>query len=182
MAKAIRELAKEGIEGIVIGDTCLNIELGNKSFEGDIDLFVTSMSPLLEADRIYDIAQNRGWSTGVTVLGTPSVSMTVNDEEVVVELFENVMDFYIPQELIDLCRQEYEIGGEKITCLAKECWIVLKARRGSDQDLAKLSLVVDLMKRNEIKIDKNKMKSAIEVFEDEAEHIYERLRNLGFSI
>ncbi len=155
------------------------MEMGNKTFEGDIDLFVTSTSPLLEANKINEIAREKGWSIGVTTLGTPSITMTVNDEEVVVELFENIMDFYIPQELIELCKQEYEISGEKISCISKECWMVLKARRGSNQDLAKLSMVIELAKKNDIKIDKNKLRNAIELFQDESLHIYERLKNLG---
>ncbi|MCC6045478.1 MAG: nucleotidyltransferase [Ignisphaera sp.] len=182
IVKALEVMAKEGIEGILIGDTCLNIELGNKFFEGDLDLFVTSLSPLMESSRIIALAEEKGWSTGATELGTPSVTITVNNIDITVELYENIMDFYIPQEIIDICQQEYNVEGSKIRCISKECWIVLKARRGSSQDLSKISFALELIERNNIKIDKNKLKKAVEAFAEDAYYICERLRSLGLKI
>jgi predicted nucleotidyltransferase len=182
VTKVLEEIAKEGIEGILIGDTCLNIELGNKFFEGDLDLFVTSLSPLMESTRIITVAEERGWSTGVTEIGTPSITVTVDDIDITVELYENIMDFYIPQEIIDLCQQEYNIEGNKIKCLSKECWFALKARRGASQDLSKISFALELLEKSGIKIDKNKLKKAIEAFSEDAYYIYDRLRSIGLRV
>jgi predicted nucleotidyltransferase len=182
VAKVLEEISREGIEGILIGNTCLNIELGNKFLEGDLDLFVTSLSPLTESTRIIAMAEEKGWSTGTTELGTPSITITVNNIDITVELYENIMDFYIPQEILDLCLQEYSIEGNKIRCLSKECWIVLKARRGASQDLNEVSFAIELLEKNGIKIDKNKLKKAVEAFTEDAHYIYERLRSIGLKI
>ena len=182
LAEAFRKLSEIGIEGIIIGDTCINLELGNKQLEGDIDLFVTNMSPIMESNRIIVVAEEKGWSTGTTELGTPSIILRVNDADITVELYENVLDFYIPQELIELCLQEYDINGTKIRCLSKECWLVLKAKRGAMQDLSEIRFALELIERNNVKLDKNKIMKAIEIFGEEAQAIYDRLRSAGLKL
>ncbi|MEM0153539.1 MAG: nucleotidyltransferase [Ignisphaera sp.] len=182
IAKAIEILRNIGIDGIIIGSTCLDFVVDRKSIEGDIDLFVTSLSLIMEEEKIYSVAEENSWAIGTTSLGTPSITMNIYGSDITVDLYENVMDFYIPAEVIDLCKRIQNIDGVEVAYTAIECWMVLKARRGADQDIAMLSTIKELYDRNEINLDLNLVKKIIEIYEEDSKYIYNRLRGLGFKI
>ncbi|MEM1541354.1 MAG: nucleotidyltransferase [Ignisphaera sp.] len=179
VAKVLAQLKDIGIDGIIIGSTCLSIALGNTDIEGDIDLFTTSVSPFFDGERIRQIAYQKGWSTGITELGTPSITLNVDEVDITVELYENILDFYIPSESIDICRQNIEVDGTEITYVAVECWIVLKARRGSDKDVASLSTIKQLVDEGTLSIDRTLLEKMIELYEDDKRYIYNRLKSLN---
>ncbi len=170
------------IDGIIIGSTCLDFTLNRKSIEGDIDLFITSMNLMIEEENIYRIAEENSWAIGTTSLGTPSITMNIYGSDITVDLYENIMDFYIPTEVLELCRRTQNIDGVEIAYAAIECWIVFKARRGADSDIAMLSTIKELYDRNEIKLNLNLIKRIIELYEEDSKYIYNRLRGLGFDI
>ncbi len=95
------------------------------------------------------------------------------------ELYENILDFYIPSESIDICRQNIEVDGTEITYVAVECWIVLKARRGSDKDVASLSTIKQLVDEGTLSIDRTLLEKMIELYEDDKRYIYNRLKSLN---
>lgn len=171
-----------GIDGVIIGSTCLDLTLNRKLIEGDIDLFITSLNLMIEEERIYRAAEENSWSIGTTTLGTPSITMNIYGSDVTVDLYENIMDFYIPTEVIELCKRTQSIDGVEIVYAAVECWIVFKARRGADSDIVMLSTIRELYDRNEIKLNLNLMKRIIELYEEDSKYIYSRLRGLGFNI
>uniref|UniRef100_A0A7C4H5F9 Nucleotidyltransferase n=1 Tax=Ignisphaera aggregans TaxID=334771 RepID=A0A7C4H5F9_9CREN len=179
VAKVLKQLKDVGIEGIIIGSTCLSIALGNIDIEGDIDLFTTSISPFFDEERIRQIAYQKGWSTGTTELGTPSIILNVEGIDITVELYENILDFYIPSESIDICRQSIEVDGTEITYVAVECWIVFKARRGSDRDILSLSTIKQFVDEGVLPINKTLLEKMIELYEDDKRYIYNRLKNLN---
>lgn len=171
-----------GVEGILIGSTCLDITLNRRSVEGDLDIFVTSLSLMMEEERVHRAAEENSWSIGTTTLGTPSITMSVYGSDITVDLYENVMDFYIPADVMDLCRRIQIIDGVEVAYVAVECWIVFKARRGADQDISMLSRIKELYDRDELKLDLGLVKRVIDLYEEDSKYIYDRLRSLGFNI
>jgi len=175
-------LRKEGIDGIIIGSTVLGLALKKREFEDDIDLFTTSLSPLVDEERIREIASRNGWSVGYTELGTPSITLNVDGSDIRVDLYENIMDFYIPQQALDVCRRSLAIEGTEIKFVALECWLVFKARRGAQSDINALTEVKRLEDDRVVKLDLNLMKRVIELYEEDAHYILDRLRACGFRI
>lgn len=173
------QLRDAGIDGIIIGSTCLSIALGDTDIEGDVDLFATSISPLFDEERVRQIAYQKGWSTGVTELGTPSVTLNIEGVDITVELYENILDFYIPPESIDVCRQRVELDSIEVKYVALECWIIFKARRGSDRDMATLSKVKQLVDEGVLTVDRLILEKVLEMYEDDRRYIYSRLKSLG---
>lgn len=165
------------IDGIVIGNTCIDIAL-NRPSEDDLDLFVTSMSPLLEEDRIRNIAYQRGWSTGSTDLGTPSITMNIDGVDITIELYENILDFYIPNEALNICRRSIDIDGNIINYIAPECWLVFKARRGANKDLSELMLFKQIAEEEKMSIDRNLIEKVIELYEEDRHYIIDRLKSI----
>jgi len=182
LAKAIDLLRKEGIDGYVIGDTVIYLAIKKREFESDIDLFTTSISPLLEEDVIRSLAYSRGWSVGYTELGTPSITMRIDDAEIRVDLYENIMDFYIPSKAFEICGRSTIVEGVEIKYVAPECWAVFKAKRSAISDRNDLAELKRLEDEGYIKLDKALMKSVASLYEDEEKHILNTLRSIGFKI
>jgi len=175
-------LRKEGIDGIIIGNTCIYLALRQSDLEDDIDLFVTSFSPLIEEERVRAIALQRGWRVGLTELGTPSLILNIDGIEIRVELYENIHDFYIPIEALELCRRKLSLSGIDIVFIAPECWAVFKAKRGSSQDMYALSKLYELYQLGELQLDLVLMKKIAQFYEDEAQYILDRLQSVGFKL
>ena len=166
----------------MIGNTCLNLALKQREFEDDIDLFVTSLSPLIDEDKIRESAYRNGWSVGFTELGTLSLVLNIENTDIKVDLYENIHDFYIPNEALDICKRRIVVEGTEINYVAVECWAVFKAKRGSNQDLFSLSKLKVFVDEGEIKLDLGLMRKIAELYEDESRFIYDRLRALGFKV
>ncbi len=179
LAKAIKLLRKIGIDGIIIGSTCIYLELNERRLEGDIDLFVTSLSPLVEEEKIRRIAYENGWSIGITELGTPSIIINIDGIDITIELYENILDFYIPYDAIELCKRRKIIANEEVDYIAPECWIILKAKRGSNQDIDELLMIRNFIERNELKLNQTLLNSTINLFSDEASYIRNRLKSIN---
>ncbi len=153
-----------------------------KELEGDIDLFATTISPLVDEDRIREIAYRNGWSVGYTELGTPSITMNIDGVDVRVDLYENILDFYIPSQFFDVCKRSICVEGVDIAYIAVECWAVLKAKRGSYSDLAALSMLKQFVDSKELAFDLNLVKNVSKMFEEEEKYILDRLRSVGFKV
>lgn len=178
LAKVYKELVEEGVEAVVIGDTCVQLALGYTELEGDIDLFVVNPSPIVEKDFYYQLAERKGWELTTTEIGTPALVVPIREGNIVVELYENYMDIDVPSEVIEDF-QEYKIEGVKIRALKPEHYLVLKARQGVDLD--KLKKYVTRLKGHKLN---TKLIEYVASFysEDEREIIYERLRSTNLEI
>ncbi|MEM2626931.1 MAG: nucleotidyltransferase, partial [Ignisphaera sp.] len=141
-------------------------------------LFVTSLSPLLEEAKIRQIAYMQGWSTGTTDLGTPSITINVDDVEITIELYENIMDFYIPVEALDLCKKNIDAYNTNIYYVAPECWMIFKARRGSGKDIAELSMLKYMVEEGTLSIDKSLIEKLLNFYEEDKHHIVDRLKSI----
>ncbi len=150
--------------------------------EDDVDLFVTSLSPLLDEDIIRAKAYENGWSVGQTELGTPALIVHVDDVDIRVDLYENIHDFYIPSEALDACRRSITVEGVNIVFVAPECWAVFKAKRGANKDMYDLSVLKSLVDRGDLELDISLIKKVAELYEDETRFIFDRLRSVGFKL
>lgn len=158
-------LRTSGIEGIIIGSTSLELALGRESFEGDIDLLVTSTSILANYSILEELARSYGCLLGSTWLGTPSITCFINGEEVTVDLYENLHDFYIPDEIVEDAAV-YEVSGTRIRAVRPEDYIVLKAAAGRSEDLEALRRVGEVLRSRRIKVDRKLIESRTRLFSD----------------
>ncbi|RLG86106.1 MAG: nucleotidyltransferase [Thermoprotei archaeon] len=181
LAKAIESLRSIGFDGVVIGSTVLHLALKSGELEDDIDLFVTSCSPFMEEDRLRAEASRRGWSVGYTELGTPAVSMNIDGRDIRVELYENIYDFYIPEEVLKICTRRITVEGTPVHHLALDCWVVLKARRGSEGDMEALLTIKRLISRRVLRLDTSLMKRVLELYGEDKNFILSRLKGVGLA-
>jgi len=133
IAFVIKKLQEKNIDAVIIGDTSIQLALGHSVFEGDLDLFVISHSPIADKEVFEKLAEEAGWEISTTELGTPSLVVPVERGNLIVELYENYMDVEIPIEILE-DTIEYRIEGVKVKAIRPEYYIVLKARQGIDLD------------------------------------------------
>jgi predicted nucleotidyltransferase len=112
---------------VIVGNTALLYALGERVFDDDIDLFIYEGSSMAVEDDLRSIASKKGWDIGQTDMGTPSIIYKLNDQEVIIELYESFYDFYIPLEIARESRV-VNIGGYYIRMVTPEQYLVLKAR------------------------------------------------------
>lgn len=156
-------LRAKGVDGVMIGSTSVELALGRESFEGDIDLLVTSMSILANYEILEELARSHGCILGSTWLGTPSITCFIEGEEVTVDLYENLHDFYIPEEIIESA-VTHSIYGVKVRAIKPEDYMVLKAVAGRSEDLEALRRIGEMIRNRKLKIDRKLIESRAELF------------------
>jgi len=182
LAEVISKLRSNGIDGVVIGSTVYMLYLKLKELEDDIDLFTTSVSPTFDEDLIRDVAGKLKCLVGQTEWGTPQLRCHFGGDEVVIELHENIYDFYIPSEIIEDSRT-VTISGVDIRVLRLEDYLVLKARAGRDVDLEDLRYLADLIDSRDLSISMSKLSERLNLFDEyEAKLIKKRLREVGLKM
>ena len=182
LANILKEIKDSGIDFVVIGDTVVFLELRYKKFEGDIDLFVTNMSPFVEEENIRSIAEERGWGFSYTDIGTPRIIIGSSEGDIVVELYENIHDFYIPEEIL-ASSKKIKLKNTEVNVLHVEDYILLKARAGGPEDLEKLAKVLELLNSKNYKINQRLLKAHLDYFPKEEQNlIASRIKSLGIKI
>lgn len=175
-------LNEVGVEGVIIGSTVLMLYLGLNEFEDDIDIFATNFSPCTDEDLVRSAAAKLGCELSQSTWGTPALYCIFNSDEVVIELHENILDFYIPNEILRTAK-ESKVIDIKVKHITIEDYIVLKARAGRNQDLEDLNILSDLVKRGDLRVNLNLIKDRIrEVFPEEEKLILSRLKLTGFKV
>ena len=178
--KILRTLLDEGIKFTLIGDTIVSLMLGLDNLGNDIDLFVETPS-LFERESFYqELAERHSWPYGQTWLGTPKITALIDDEEVEVEFYDNLYDFYVPEAFIRNSKK-VNVNGLKIKAIALEEYITLKAYSGRENDMKKLSEISALIKNKRIKIDRGRLINDIKEMEDQRT-ILGRLRTAGIEV
>ncbi|MEB3817058.1 MAG: nucleotidyltransferase [Desulfurococcales archaeon] len=180
LALVVRKLLDSGFKFTVIGGTVVELELGSRDLGDDVDLFAESPDLLVEEDAYRELAEREGWSVGQTWLGTPRIIARVETEEVPIEFYDNLYDFYVPKSMLDRARR-VNIGGVRVKLVHVEDHIVLKANAGRDKDLERLRELANLYRRGKLKLDLDSIREAAKEFEDEAV-ILRRLRDSGFPL
>jgi predicted nucleotidyltransferase len=179
---ALVRLKEAGVEGVIIGSTVLMLYLNIDEFEDDIDIFVTNFSPYADEELVRSIAVKLGCELSQNEWGTPSLYCNFNDNELTIDLHENVLDLFIPENIIKSAR-EVKLLDIKVKCISIEDYIVLKARAGRDHDLEDLKVISDMVRRGDLKLNINLIKERIKnEFLDEEKLIINRLRSSGLKI
>lgn len=180
LAEVLRRLGGEGVKGVIIGSTVYALRLGVRELEDDVDLFTTTISPVFDEDLILEVAERIGCRVGSTEWGTPSLECVLGSEcVIVVELYENIHDLYVPPEMLEGA-ETVEIEGVEVKVLRLEDYILLKARAGREQDLETLSYISDLIKNKALKVDFKTLKERLNLFdEDEQKLVIRRLSATG---
>ncbi|MEM0000612.1 MAG: nucleotidyltransferase [Desulfurococcaceae archaeon] len=178
LVEVYRELVEEGVNAVVIGNTCVQLALGYTELEGDLDLFVVDPSPIAERDFYYQLAERKGWDLTTTEIGAPALVVPLREGNLIVELYENYMDIDVPLEILEDA-QEYRVRGVRVRALKPEYYLVLKARQGVDLDRLK-RYVAHLKERG---LNTKLVEYAASHYpEDEREVIVERLRDAGLEL
>ncbi len=182
LGKLLSTLKSKGLEGVIIGSTAYLLRRGLKEFEDDVDLFLTSLSPTYDEDKIVGIANELGCFLGQTEWNTPQLRCVINECEIIVDLYENMYDFYIPTEMLE-DSEEVRVGGFEAKLIKLEDYLILKAKSGREEDLEDLNKISSDVKDGKVKIDRNAIIKRLNLFEDyERNLIIKRLKSAGISL
>ncbi|BFH73227.1 nucleotidyltransferase [Sulfurisphaera javensis] len=172
---------KQLTDFVIIGDTIVDISLGRKGTESDVDLFILSLSVLIDEDKIRDFAYDRGWDFGKTPIDTPRIIATVDDDQLQIDMYENIQDFFVPKEIINSAI-EIRLGKEKFKIIKLEDYILLKTNAFREEDEDELKTITYLLGEGKLSIDKKYLESHIDLFEENAKSIRDRLGLIGIKI
>lgn len=165
LAKILDLLGREGISGVLVGSTALQLAAGMQRFDGDVDLFVTSTSVLANLGIVEEFVRRYGCLLGSTWVGTPSITCYIDGEEVIVDLYENMHDFYIPTEILE-DSVEYEVQGVKVRAVRPEDYMVLKAVSSAIEDPDIVRSLREFLRSKKIKLSRKLIESRLQLFED----------------
>ena len=179
LAEIMKVLNEAGVKAVVIGSTVVQLELRKKELEEDIDLFVEEPSPFIEEEFYRELASRQGWGLGQTWIGTPSLIARRAGQDIVVELYENIYDFYVPPELLERAPKK-NIKGVPVRILRLEDYALLKAKAGRDEDMEDLEELAMLVKSGRLRFDRRLVRESIRFFPEEDQRLMEkRLKKVG---
>ncbi|MEB3778697.1 MAG: nucleotidyltransferase [Desulfurococcales archaeon] len=179
LASAVKMLLGEGFRFTIIGGTVVELRLGSRDLGDDVDVFAEHPSVLVDEGVYYGL-ESRGWIVGQTWLGTPRVIVHVNNEDVPVEFYDNLYDFYVPEEVIESA-ERVNLSGVRVKIIGLEDHIVLKANAGRGSDLERLKEIARHIKRGRLRVDKRRIKETASLFDDEVV-ILRRLKDSGIPV
>ena len=180
LVKVGSELSKRGIEFILIGSAVLPLLYGIDWNVHDIDIFITNKSTITEPDLFEEIARENDWDVGMDMNGMMYYEILINAQVIRVDLMENILDIYIPEEMINNA-VKVKVDGIEIRSIRLEDLLVLKAREASEEGDEFLSRIAEILADPESKlsIDKDYLKRAINYYADDKDSIERRLEKSG---
>ncbi len=173
-AETMKLLLANDLKFTVIGGAVIALATGADDMGEDVDLFAESPNVINEEDAYRSIADSNSWDYGQTWLGTPRITVIVGDEEVPVEFYDNLYDFYVPEDFISSARK-VEVEGVRVKAIGVEQYLVLKARAGRKEDEEALKNIGESVKRGRLKVEASKVLQLASEF-DEGQVIVRRLR------
>ncbi|MCS7106678.1 MAG: nucleotidyltransferase [Acidilobaceae archaeon] len=173
VGRALKALLEGGFRFTIIGGTVVEYMLGKEDLGDDVDLFAEHPSPLFEEGEYRRFAEELRWSYGQTWLGTPRMIAAVG-EEVPIEFYENLYDFYVPERLLE-DSVRVEIGEVKVKMVRLEHYLLLKANSGRGVDMDRLAEIAKLVRRGKLAVDARKIEEGAQSFE-EGDVLLRRLR------
>ena len=178
----IRKLQENDVDAVIIGGTAIELELRSKNFSGDLDLFPTNHFALIEDDFFRSIADKEGWEYGHTGLGTPKMVAKGPKSEVEIEFYDNIMDFYVPDEILQEAKT-IELEGVKVRKISPEDYVVLKSRSEDPTAIDIISGVKELADRGKISLNIRKIRERLNLFpETDVPLMRKRLREAGIEV
>ncbi|MGC9152117.1 MAG: nucleotidyltransferase [Vulcanisaeta sp.] len=180
LVKVASELSKRDIEFVLIGSAILPLLYDIDWNVHDIDIFITNKSTIMEPEVFEEIAKENDWDVGMDMNGMMYYEILINAQVVRVDLMENILDIYIPEDMIRNATKT-RINGMEIRSIRLEDFLVLKAREASEEGDEDLSRIAEILADPEsrISIDKNYLKRAINYYPDDKESIERRLEKSG---
>ena len=180
LVKVGSELSKRGIEFILIGSAVLPLLYGIDWNVHDIDIFITNKSTITEPDLFEEIARENDWDVGMDMNGMMYYEILINAQVIRVDLMENILDIYIPEEMIKNA-VKVRVDGIEIRSIRLEDLLVLKAREASEEGDEFLSRIAEILADPESKlsIDRDYLRRAINYYADDRDSIERRLEKSG---
>lgn len=178
----MEKLNENGIDAVIIGGTVVELEARSKTFTGDIDLFPLKPSPTMEEGYYYEVAEKLNWDYGQTGLGTPKFVAKTGSGPVEVEFYDNILDFYVPEEILKEAKT-INVKGVPIKRISVEDYLVLKSRSELPTTVDVLRGVYELWKSGKISINVRRIKERLNLFPPEEVPIMRgRLKEAGFEV
>ena len=174
-AEALKTLLDLEFRFTVIGGSVVELALGSSDLGEDIDVFAEHPSIIFEESAYRRVAEENLWDIGQTWLGTLRLIIRAGEEEVPVEFYDNIHDFYVP-ELIIRRSVKVPVDELRVKMILLEDYLVLKANAGRSGDIERLKEIGRLIKRKKISLDTRKILEAASEFE-EKDVILRRLRD-----
>ena len=175
----LSKLRRSNVDFVIIGSTVVQLALKREQLEEDVDLFVLRPSPVAEEEFYRELANRYAWSVSFTELGTPRIiAKSSTGDELVLELYENIYDFYVPEDVLNAARK-LKLRGESVRVLSLEDYILLKAKAGRDDDIQDLNIIREHIKAGRLKVDKRLIEKRTRLFGDEANVIRRRLEAIN---
>lgn len=179
LARVSRAFKKKGVDFVLIGSAILPIIYKVPYDPGDVDIHVVNKSTIADYGLFEEIARENDWDIGTNIHGMIYYELLVGDSIVRVDIVENLLDVYIPPQIVENAIV-VEVDGETIKSIRLEDQLILKARSATDEVF--LSEVARLIADPEVGIgvDREYMKKVIAYFpEDEQKPIAHRLERNG---
>ncbi len=107
--------------------------------------------------------------------------MPLGDDQLQVDLYENVQDFFVPPIVIESA-EERQIGKGYFKIIRLEDYILLKANAFREEDEEELNKIIQLIGERKLKIDSKILSLHSEAFEENRESVKERLSSIGFKL
>jgi len=178
----MKKLGDAGLESVIIGGTTIELELRKKTFTGDLDLFPTNHFALVEEDLFRSLALELDWEYGHTGLGTPKMVAKSPKNQVEIEFYDNILDFYVPQEILDEAKT-IEMKGVKIRKISPEDYVVLKSRSEDPEAIDVIRGVKALADQGKIALNVRKIRGRLQLFpETDVPTMRNRLKQAGIEV
>ena len=178
VSKALR---RRDVDFVLIGSAVLPLLYNINIDPRDVDLFIRNFSTVMDYELFEEIARENDWDIGTTTHGTIFYELVVGDHVVRVDLLENILDIYVPPQLLDGAVR-LRLDGVEVPSIRLEDLLVLKARAAAKEDEEFISdmawRISDVL--SGITIDREYIRKVVRYFpEDEQESIVRRLEKNG---
>ncbi len=184
LLKVGKVLKDKGVDYVLVGSLILPLIYEVPWEVHDVDLFITNKCVFAESEFFEEIARENDWDIGTTMHGLIYYEILVNGDVVRVDLMENILDIYIPEEMLKNAPSR-KIDDLEIKHIRLEDLIILKAREATQEGEEFLNKLAEILaeEKYDLKINKNYFKKALEYFpEDERQSIYRRILKCGIYI
>ncbi len=184
LLKVGQVLKEHGVDFVLVGSLIMPLIYEIPWDVHDVDLFILNKCVFAESEFFEELARKNDWDIGTTMHGLIYYEVLVNGDVVRVDLMENILDIYIPEQMLKNAAVK-KIDNLEIKHIRLEDLIILKAREASQEGDEFLNKLAELIAedRYEIKIDRDYFRRALEYFpEDERQSIYKRILKCGIYI
>ena len=180
LAQVAKALKARDIDFVLIGSAILTITYNLKDYDpGDIDLFITNASTVAQYELFEEIAKENDWDIGNTMHGTIFYEVLIGGELVRIDLLENILDIFIPQQILEN-PIIVKLDDIEVKSIRVEDQLLLKARSETKEGEEFIAMIAEKVAEGVLEIDMKYLKHALGYFpEEERESIAKRLRKNG---